>query len=179
MIPVKIDRMFLSNMGFVVLLKGEDDPRSLPIFIGAAEAHAIALWINKVEIPRPMTHDLLKNILDCAECRVHRVEIMGLDKGTFFANIVLEIDGEEVNVDARPSDSIALALRTGTSIYVTNAVMDEAGKVVDGEANGESEAPELDRFKADLELAISEERYEDAAELRDRIREMERDSTKN
>lgn len=180
MIQVKVDRMFLSNMGFVVVLKGEGDPRSLPIFIGAAEAHAIALWMNKVEIPRPMTHDLLKNILDCAECRLHRVEVTRLEEGTFFASIVLDIGGEETHVDARPSDAIALALRTKTSIYVNSAVMDEAGKVLEGQEEHVPESPPtIDKFKADLEQAIAEERYEDAAQLRDQIRVLERNSTKN
>jgi bifunctional DNase/RNase len=179
MIQVTIDRMFLSNMGFVLLLKGDDDPRSLPVFIGAAEAHAIALWINKVEIPRPMTHDLLKNILDCAECRVHRVEVVELKKGTFYANIVLDIAGEETSVDARPSDAIALALRTGVAMYVSKSVMDQAGKVLDGPESTDSEVPELERLRSDLETAIAEERYEDAAEVRDRIREIERHSNHN
>jgi bifunctional DNase/RNase len=183
MIPVKVERMFLSNMGFVVLLKGDDDPRSLPIFIGATEAHAIALWINDVEIPRPMTHDLLKNMLDCLECRVHRVEISELKEGTFYANIVIDVDGVETGVDARPSDAIALALRAGVSIYVSGSLMDEAGKVLDEkgdeQASDETDESRLEQLKAGLEQAISEERYEDAAEIRDSIRELEHHSSHN
>ncbi len=185
MVEVKVERMFLSNMGFVVLLKGCDDPRSLPIFIGAAEAHAIALWINNVEIPRPMTHDLLKNILDCVECRVHRIEVVDLQEGTFYARIVLDIDGEEIEVDSRPSDAIALALRTAVSMYVSSSVMEEAGKVFDEkgeEQNGEpveSDVSHLDQLREKLELAVSEERYEDAAGLRDEIRELEHHTTQN
>ena len=86
MITVKVDKLFLSNMGFVVLLKGEDDERSLPIFIGAAEAQAIAIHINNVQMPRPMTHDLLKSVLDYLECRLLRVEVCELKEGTFYAN---------------------------------------------------------------------------------------------
>lgn len=185
MILVKVDRMFLSNMGFVVLLKGDHDARSLPIFIGAAEAHAIALWINKVEIPRPLTHDLLKNILDCVECRVHRVEITDLIEGTFYANIVLESNGVAIDVDARPSDAIALALRTGVPIYVSAAVMNESGKVFDQKNEGGEGAPsptgvsELEKLKKSLDEAVLEERYEDAAGIRDKIRELEQRTASN
>ncbi len=185
MIRVKVERMFLSNMGFVVLLKGEEDPRSLPIFIGAAEAHAIALWINNVEIPRPMTHDLMKNILDCAECRVHRVVVTDLKEGTFYANIILDVAGKDTVVDSRPSDAIALALRTGVQIYVSDKVMQEAGKVFSDkgeeqdDASQEASPSELEQLKDSLEIAVSEERYEDAAGIRDRIRELEHQTTQN
>jgi len=185
MILVKVDRMFLSNMGFVVLLKGDHDARSLPIFIGAAEAHAIALWINKVEIPRPLTHDLLKNILDCVECRVHRVEVTDLIEGTFYANIVLENNGVAMDVDARPSDAIALALRTGVPIYVSVSVMNESGKVFDQQSDGGQAqtagtgSSELEKLRKSLDEAVLEERYEDAAGIRDKIREMEHHTASN
>ena len=185
MIRVKVERMFLSNMGFVVLLKGDDNPKALPIFIGAAEAHAIALWINNVEIPRPMTHDLMKNILDCMECRTRRVVVTELREGTFYANIVLDINGEDTVLDARPSDAIALALRTGAQIFVSDKVMQEAGRVFNekGEEQAQlAETPqvsELDKLKESLAKAVSEERYEDAAGIRDRIRQIEHQTTQN
>lgn len=186
MIQVKVDKMFLSNMGFVVLLKGDSDPRSLPIFIGAAEAHAIALWINRVELPRPLTHDLLKNILDCMETRVHRILINDINEGTFFARIIIDIGGSETDVDSRPSDAIAIALRTGAPIYVSKGVMDEAGRQIDIDGEGDASAgqgapekSELEQLKEGLEKAVSEERYEDAAGLRDRIRQIEHNSSSN
>lgn len=186
MILVKVERMFLSNMGFIVLLKGDNDERSLPIFIGAAEAHAIALWINKIEIPRPLTHDLLKNILDCVECRIHRVEVSDLIEGTFYANIVLESNGVAMDVDARPSDAIALALRTGVPIYVSASVMAESGKVFDqqGEAAGKEQSAgtggsELEKLRKNLDDAVVEERYEDAAGIRDKIRQLEQHTASN
>ena len=76
MIAVTVDQLFLSNLGFVVLLKSTADGRTLPIFIGAAEAQSIAIHVNEVKVPRPLTHDLLKNLLDFMECRLDRVEIM-------------------------------------------------------------------------------------------------------
>jgi len=75
MLAVEVTQLFLSNVGFVVLLKGDEDERALPIFIGAAEAQSIAIYINRVEVPRPLTHDLLKNMLDFLECRLMRIEI--------------------------------------------------------------------------------------------------------
>lgn len=190
---VKVDQMFLSNMGFVVLLKGQADPRTLPIFIGAAEAQAIALWINKVEMPRPMTHDLMKNILDCIECRLHRVEICDLKEGTFYARLVLECEGVNIEIDSRPSDAIALALRTQSPLYVSQHVMEQAGRIfeeesTDGDVNPEatpeapSENPEdvqLHRLSKDLERAVKEERFEDAANLRDEINRIHQKHAKN
>ena len=131
MIPTKVEQLFLSNMGFVVLLKGADDERSLPIFIGTAEAQAIALRINNVNVPRPLTHDLLKNVLDYLECRLLRIEVCDLKEGTFYARLILGRDGMEMPIDSRPSDAIALALRFEAPILVEPRVMQEAGRVFD------------------------------------------------
>jgi bifunctional DNase/RNase len=192
MIAVKVEQLFLSNMGFVVLLKGHNDARSLPIFIGAAEAHAIALWINKVSMPRPLTHDLLKNVMDCIECRVRRVEINDLKDGTFYARLVLESGGVETAVDARPSDAIAIALRATAHIFVAEHVMNEAGKVFENQEAGNdgtagspnAKAPHgkanmLESLKKDLAKAVAEEKYEEAASLRDKIKQMEHAASTN
>lgn len=179
-------------MGFVVLLKSQNDPRSLPIFIGEAEARAIALWINKVEMPRPLTHDLLKNILDCIECRIRRIEICDLKEGTFYAKLVLESEGMETSVDSRPSDAIAIALRAVAPIFVAEEVMNDAGRVFespDKEKADESLTPHereardkaalLESLKKDLEKAVAEERYEDAANFRDKIKKIEHITSTN
>lgn len=190
MIPVNVDQLFLSNMGFVVLLKGGADERSLPIFIGAAEAQAIALRINGIDVPRPMTHDLIKLILDFLECRLKRVEVSDLQEGTFFAKLILERDGEELDMDSRPSDAIALSLRLNAPIYVAEQVMEEAGRVfTDEDTKGvspEGEAGEprksltpLEKLKIRLERVISQERYEEAAKLRDEIRRIEGETNQN
>lgn len=190
MIHVKVSGLSLSNMGFVVLLRGDHDPRTLPIFIGGAEAQAIAVRMDNVEIPRPITHDLFKNVLDCVECRLKRVVINDLVEGTFFAVLVLEHDAVEVEVDARPSDAVALAIRTSSPIFVVRKVMDQAGILIEekrpsGDRNphgGEHEAPAasgIERLKLQLEQAISNERYEDAARLRDEIRKAEQEHHRN
>ena len=185
MIPVKVDQLLISNVGFVVLLKGLHDERSLPIFIGATEAQAIALWTNKVEVPRPLTHDLLKSILDYMECRLVRVEICDLREGTFYASLILDTGGEERAMDSRPSDAINLALRLEAPIYVSEEVMNEAGRVLPGElstAGGDAVAApdgvrgaeagetDLSGLQRQLEQAVVEERYEAAASLRDAIK---------
>jgi len=191
MIHVKVTGLSLSNMGFVVLLQGEHDPRTLPIFIGGAEAQAIALRMDNVEIPRPLTHDLLKNVLDCVECRLKRVVINDLVEGTFFAVLVLEHDGVEAEVDARPSDAVALAIRAAAPIYVVKKVMDGAGLLIEGKTadsagdkahevkhTGQVEVG-VKHLKTKLEQAISSERYEEAARLRDEIRKAEQEHHKN
>jgi uncharacterized protein len=194
MIAVKVDQLFLSNMGFVVLLKGTEDERSLPIFIGAAEAQAIAIRINSVEVPRPLTHDLLKNLLDYLECRLMRIEVSDLKDGTFYARLVLERDGSAMELDCRPSDAIALALRCGAPIYVARAVMEEAGRTF--EQTQAVETPDepaaehhekkparqltpLETLTQALEKAIQQERYEDAARLRDEIKHLKSSHTGN
>lgn len=185
MIPVKVDQLFISNMGFVVLLRGLQDPRTLQIFIGAAEAQAIAIHLNGVDIPRPLTHDLLKNVLDVMECPLKRVEVYDLRDGTFFANLVIERGGKEMELDSRPSDAIALSLRCAAPIFVAERVMDEAGRIIEkqdepaaaaGAAKdakpGKIVSP-VEKLKKDLDKAVSEERYEDAARIRDEIKRLE------
>lgn len=179
MIPVTVTNIFLSNMGFVLFLKSQQDDRSLPIFIGMAEAQAIVMEINKVHPPRPMTHDLLKNFLELVECRLDHVEVTDLQEGTFYSRIVVHSEGQALAVDARPSDAIAMALRCHAPIRVAAHVMDAAGTVIKDDssgvagnastaAGGEPEA--VVALKRQLALAIQEERYEDAARLRDEIR---------
>lgn len=194
MIHVKVAGLSLSNLGFVVLLKGDPDPRSLPIFIGGAEAQSIALWLEKVQIPRPLTHDLFKNVLDCMECRLMRVVIKDVVESTFYAVLVLEKDGIETEIDARPSDAIALGLRCSAPIFVTAQVMNQSGVVLeekDGakveKAEGAAHAVEsakpkgapLDQLKAKLDKAVAKEDYEVAAKIRDEIKRYEQAHGKN
>jgi len=198
MILARIKQLFLSNIGFVILLASDEDERVLPIFIGAAEAQSIAIWINKVNVPRPLTHDLLKNALDFLECRLLRIEIWNLEEGTFFARLVLSRDGVERSIDSRPSDAIALALRCDAPLYVDKRVMNEAGRAIDEEdkpgekktedavkpnalkdARQRAELTPLDAIKQRLKEAIKEERYEDAAKLRDDIIRLNGTNTKN
>lgn len=186
MIPVDFDKLIFSNMGFVILLKGKRDNRTLPIFIGTVEAQSIALFISNVKIPRPLTHDLLKNVIEHLSCRIERIEVCDLREGTFIARLILHCDGEEVEVDSRPSDAIALALRTSSPIFVAESVMDEAGRVfteaeavMTSESENEAGEGQLDSLKEDLDKAVAEERYEDAAKIRDEIKRLENMHTEN
>lgn len=114
----------------IVVLRDEDNQVFLPIWIGVFEANAIALRIENVEPPRPMTHDLLRSVLDQVGARVQKVVISDLQDNTFFALIHVDRSGEELRIDARPSDAIALALRAEVPIYVLRPVLEKA-KAVD------------------------------------------------
>ena len=107
----------------IVILKDVNGTAVLPIWVGIYEANAIALEIEKVTTPRPMTHDLLKNLLLGLETRVHRVVVSDLRDDTFYAVIWLERDGQAISVDSRPSDALALALRVDCPIYVEDDVL--------------------------------------------------------
>lgn len=110
----------------IVILRDTESQLFLPIWIGVFEANAIALRIEGVEPPRPMTHDLLRLVLEKLGATVEKIVISDLRESTFFALIHLQQKGESVTVDARPSDAIALALRTGAPIYVLRSVLDKA-----------------------------------------------------
>jgi len=110
----------------IVILKDKQGERVLPIWVGVPEANAIALQIENVFTPRPMTHDLLRNIITDLEGRVDRVVVSDLRDNTYFAIIHLTVRGERVAVDARPSDAIALALRTRSPILVEESVIENA-----------------------------------------------------
>jgi uncharacterized protein len=140
MVEVVIDSLRVSLMSpqRVVVLRQTDVERYLPIWVGPFEAEAITVALQEVEISRPMTHDLLKNLLTLFNAKVMRVEIVALKEDVFFGNIVTESDGKTVNIDSRPSDAIALALRAHAPILVTQAVMDEAGIVPEKNITDES-----------------------------------------
>ena len=110
----------------IVILRSEEHSRILPIWIGIFEANAIALKLEGIDPPRPMTHDLLVNLLGGANCTIARVAINDLIDNTFFAQIFVRVNSEELIVDSRPSDAIALALRAEVPIYVAETVLDKA-----------------------------------------------------
>ena len=141
----------VTNMPIVVLKDKEGD-RVLPIWVGIFEANAIALQIENVATPRPMTHDLLRNIITDLDGQVDRVVVSDLKDNTFYATIHLTVRGERVAIDARPSDAIALALRTRSPILVEEIVIDTA-KTVDFTA----ERTDNDRLQKWLESLNPEE----------------------
>ena len=180
-----------SSGGAYALVLGEvGGNRRLPIIIGASEAQAIALELEKIQPPRPMTHDLLRGLFDALGAEVTDVVIDDLREGTFFAKIRYVYDDDEATLDARPSDAVALAVRTDAAIFVASSVLDEAGIPADdgdddeAEPVAEREAPDpakkamsrLDRMESQLEKAIADEDYETAAKLRDEIARMKGDN---
>ncbi|MBX7160052.1 MAG: bifunctional nuclease family protein [Acidimicrobiia bacterium] len=115
----------------IVLLRESDGERFLPIWIGGVEAQAIAFALQGTVTPRPLTHDLMRDIIEGLEITVSRVVICDLRDGTFYADLVLENAGKEVTVSARPSDAIALAVRIGAPLFAAEEVLDEASILID------------------------------------------------
>ncbi len=125
MIPVKVKEIaFDIAMNPVLLLADEEDHKVLPIWIGPFEAHSIALALEGTSLGRPMTHDLLKSICDQAGATVASVVINDVRDGTFYAELHLKLNDQETVIDARPSDAVALALRTVTPIFISKKVAD-------------------------------------------------------
>ena len=118
----------VSNMP-IIILRDEEDKRSLPIWVGIFEANAIALELEKIATPRPMTHDLIKNILESLDARVQKVVVNDLRDNTFYAVLYLRLGNADITVDSRPSDAIALALRVGAPIFVEEDVVHKARTV--------------------------------------------------
>jgi bifunctional DNase/RNase len=129
MIEVVIDSVRVSLMSpqRVVVLRQTDAERFVHIWVGPYEAEAITVALQEIEMIRPLTHDLLKNLFGTFNAKVKRVEIVALREEIFFGNIVAETNGKEINIDSRPSDAIALAVRAHVPIYVHQSVLDEAG----------------------------------------------------
>ena len=132
----------------IVILKDASGPSVLPIWVGIYEANAIALEIEKVATPRPMTHDLIKNLLTGLEALVRKVVVSELKDDTFFAVIWLEREGQVISVDARPSDALALALRVDCPIYVEDAVLKNSK--VAGSTADKFQSEELRRWLENL-----------------------------
>lgn len=135
----------LTNMP-IVILKDMDDKRVLPIWIGLFEANAIALELEKIPTPRPMTHDLIKDIISGLNATVTKIVVNDLKNNTFYAVIHLSLNGNNIIIDSRPSDAIALALRIGAPIYVSAEVVNKARSI-----DMTEESEETDQLKEWLE----------------------------
>ena len=139
LVPMTIKGLMLdpvSNSPIVVLKDGQEKI-FLPIWVGIFEANAIALQLENVATPRPMTHDLMRNLMKAIEARVEKVVISDLRESTFYAVIHISVAGKTIDVDARPSDAIAIALRTEAPIFVEQNVLDQAQTIAPDEAEGE------------------------------------------
>jgi hypothetical protein len=179
--------------GYALILKEIGGDRRLPIIIGSFEAQHIALELEGIKPPRPLTHDLIKNIIEQLGFSISYVYINELRDGTFFAKIKMDV-GSVDEVDSRPSDAIALALKFAVPIYVNEDVMNEVAFLPDKEGDEEGlgddlfkeaetgETPEkltdpytrkMNKLQTDLKTAIDSEDYEKAASLRDEIKKLE------
>jgi hypothetical protein len=133
-------RVHMPTGQHVVILKEKEAERYLPIWIGINEANAIALRITGITPDRPITHDLLCNILGSVDVSVEKIEVTSLSNDVFFARIVAKTDGASLVVDARPSDAIAVAVRVGAAIFVADEVLDKAGVLPEQEKEGGGDA---------------------------------------
>lgn len=175
---------------YAILLKESGGARRLPIIIGAFEAQAIALEIEGIKPPRPLTHDLLKQVIENLGATINEVVIDELRENTFYAKIIVEISGLTNEIDSRPSDAIALAVRTQSPIYVMESVMETAAFIPSDESEKdsfeekeefqdekESQLPKtkeamIASLQNKLREAIESEEYERAAKLRDDIQRL-------
>ena len=175
-----------SGGAYALILREINGNRRLPIIIGAAEAQSIALEMEGIKPPRPLTHDLMKNIIAAFGAELTDIVIDELRDGTFYAK--LNLDNQQI--DSRPSDAIALAVRYGVQIYVAAGVMDEAAFVPEEEDDDQgpparqqkqkqqqqtptTKQSKLEQLHQQLKEAIEKENYEKAAALRDEIRKLE------
>jgi bifunctional DNase/RNase len=133
----------VSNMP-IIILKDPSGDQVLPIWVGIFEANAIAMQLEKIVSPRPMTHDLLRNVIEGLEARVDRVVITDLKENTFFALIHVTRNGQQLAIDARPSDAMALALRSEVPILVEETVLEKSS--VSGEESGSDETERLRKW---------------------------------
>ncbi len=175
MIEMTIDSIRVSLMNYqrVVILKEKMADRYLPIWIGPAEADAIAVKLQGVSVPRPLTHDLLHSVIDALGASVNSVTVNDLKNDTFYAKITLDADGGQMEVDSRPSDALALAVRVEVPIYVEESVLDKAGILLDKETG----KPIFDeRDKADSKgKRVSEEEMRKMSAFRDFINQLDLD----
>ena len=187
LIEVKISDITLTNVGFAVFLKPKEetaDSKVVPIFIGPLETHAITSVLDGITPPRPMTHDLIMMFIPVLGAQVIKVTIDEIIDNTFYAKISIRKDEEIFLIDARPSDSIAIALRAEAPIFITQSVLDEAGVIMKGgEIPSESSMDELTPvepvprtqlqiLEESLSVAIKNEDYESAARIRDQIKKI-------
>lgn len=172
MIEVEIDsiRVSLMSQQRIVILRERDAERYLPIWIGIYEAESITIALQEVEVARPLTHDLLRNVFQQLDARIVRVEVISLRDDTFFGNIVAEVNGRTLNIDSRPSDALAIAVRAHVPIMVAPDVMDSAGIIPEEDLQEEAEGP-ID----DLEESVIEEGEERLSIFEDFLERLEKD----
>ena len=177
MIEMVVDSIRVSLMNYqrVVILKEKETSRYLPIWIGAAEADAIAVKLQGSSVARPLTHDLMQSVIDALGGKVNSIIVSDLQKDVFFAKIVINRDGEQVEIDSRPSDAIALAVRAQVPIYAEEDVLNRGGVWLDKETGkpvtGDAEQPSNPEGKQ----VIDEEMKKKASAFYDYINKIDLD----
>ena len=175
MVPVRVHGITAdpNTNQFLMLLVDDEGGRLLPIVIGQWEAQSIAWNMQGIKMQRPMTHDLFKTFLNSADIKMEKVVINNLKENTFYATIALKLNGHDIEIDSRPSDAIAIALRLQAPIFVMEDVFERASVKVDSELEVVEPDSEIDKLNSELKEAIEKEEYEKAAKLRDKIKEIE------
>jgi len=175
MIEMMIDSIRVSLMNYqrVVILKEKIAKRYLPIWIGPAEADAIAVKLQGVNVPRPLTHDLLCQVIDSLGASINSIIVSDLKSDTFYAKVILNVDGGQIEVDSRPSDALALAVRAEVPIYADEGVMDKAGIILDEETG----KPVVDETEEGLgkDRKVSEEEMKKLSAFYDFINTLDMD----
>ena len=178
-----------TDKGNAVLVKPVGSEQAVPIFIGQLEAQSILFGLAGVPVPRPMTHDLFISVLEKTGVSVERIEITDLKDRTFYARMILKQGMKKLTVDSRPSDALGVASRLKCPVYIAESIVDEAGVAVSlvsddeiqlqvGEEEQEGiqdvpeEVDEKQRLEQELQRAVEEEDYEEAARIRDRLKEL-------
>jgi bifunctional DNase/RNase len=196
-IEAEIMTVARTDKGTAVLVRPVDTEKAVPIFIGSLEAHSILIGLQKIPMPRPLTHDLLLQVMERGKFIVERVEICDFKQETFFAKIFMRHGVKKLEFDARPSDALALVSRLGTPLFIAKDIVDEAGIPIDmitedvsdsqpsvTVAGGISDSKSIAGIQEDpvyrrislqhqLEEAVESEDFEEAARLRDRIKNLE------
>ncbi|MCX8029357.1 MAG: bifunctional nuclease family protein [Brevinematales bacterium] len=207
-IEVEIEDIVMTNAGFAMIFYDKTSNRVLPIFIGPFEANGIIMKLQGAKFPRPLTYDLIKNMLDSLGAYVEKVIINDLRDRTFYATLYINFQGNIIELDSRPSDAVAIAVRYNSPIYVAQHVMDissvsrseymnqgyentisqelmtpkttnesTTSKTIKSQKKDKKEVL-LEELQKELEKAVAEERYEDAARIRDEINKLNQ-STEN
>jgi bifunctional DNase/RNase len=175
MIEMMIDSIRVSLMNYqrVVILKEKIAKRYLPIWIGPAEADAIAVKLQGVNVPRPLTHDLLCQVIDSLGASIKSIIVSDLKSDTFYAKVILNVDGGQIEIDSRPSDALALAVRAEVPIYADEGVMDKAGIILDEETG----KPVVDETEEALgkDRKVSEEEMKKLSAFYDFINTLDMD----
>jgi len=175
-----------TDKGNAVLVKPLGSEQAVPIFIGQLEAQSILIGLGNVPMPRPLTHDLVIQMLEKFGVTMERVEITDLRDGTFYGRILMKQGIKKISIDSRPSDALGLAARLHCPVFIAESVVEEAGIAVNmiqteddqavspfGESEDEAESDtEKDRLLTELQQAVEAENYEEAARLRDKINEL-------